>query len=242
MSATESTESTEFAALRADEVEPDDVELSTPRWRGILVISTAAVAVLLLGAAIGMLITLSAVDDPKPEADSVDVGFSQDMSTHHYQAVSMASWTRDHSADPTIKQLALDIEATQTGQIGRMTGWLQLWGQPELPETTQRMGWMADSGHSGHSGGGMTLMPGMASQEEMTMLRSLSGKELDVYFLQLMLRHHQGGLPMARFAAEHASQSAVRGLAKHMDAGQQGEIKTMTMMLAERGAGPMPAH
>jgi uncharacterized protein (DUF305 family) len=238
MSATESTKSAE---PQADDAEPEDVEVSTSRWRGILVISAAAVAVLLVGAAIGMLITLSAVQEPRPEADSVDVGFAQDMSTHHYQAVSMASWTRDHTADPTIQQLALDIEATQTGQIGRMTGWLQLWGQPELPETTQRMKWMAGSGHAGHTGGG-TLMPGMASQEEMTKLRSLSGRELDVYFLQLMLRHHEGGLPMARYAAEHASQSAVRGLAKHMDAGQQGEIKTMTMMLAERGAAPMPAH
>lgn len=224
-----------------DEAEPDEVEVGTPRWRGILVISAAAVALLLVGAAIGMLITLSAVDEPKPGADSVDVGFSQDMSAHHYQAVSMASWTRDHTTDLAIKQMALDIENTQTGQIGRMTGWLQLWGQPELPETTQRMEWMAGSGHGGHSDGGTTRMPGMASPEEMTRLRSLSGKELDVYFLQLLLRHHQGGLGMVRYAAEHASQSAVRGLAKHMDAGQQGEIRTMTHMLAERGAAPLPA-
>ena len=63
-----------------------------------------------------------------PAADSVDVGFAQDMTVHHQQAVQMASWERDHTTDPELKQLAADIEATQTSQIGRMQGWLELWG------------------------------------------------------------------------------------------------------------------
>ena len=44
-----------------------------------------------------------------PTADSVDVGFAQDMSVHHQQAVQMASWERDHTTDPALKQLAFDI-------------------------------------------------------------------------------------------------------------------------------------
>ncbi|OLT18209.1 hypothetical protein BJF78_12310 [Pseudonocardia sp. CNS-139] len=50
------------------------------------------------------------------------------MTVHHQQAVEMASWERDHTTDPVLAQLASDIEATQTGQIGRMQGWLELWG------------------------------------------------------------------------------------------------------------------
>jgi uncharacterized protein (DUF305 family) len=233
---------TETVSIEEDETTAP----ATPAWRSPIVLAVAAVAMLLIGAAAGMLATLSATEESTPGADSVDVGFAHDMSTHHYQAVSIASWTRDHTEDLAVQQLALDIENTQTGQIGRMTGWLQLWGQPELPETTERMKWMTGDGggehHADHAdGGGTTTMPGMATPQELAKLRSLSGRELDVYFLQLMTRHHEGGLGMAEYAATRASHPAVRGLAERMKAGQQGEIKTMTAMLAERGATPLPA-
>ncbi|WP_346270367.1 DUF305 domain-containing protein, partial [Pseudonocardia sp.] len=78
----------------------------------------AAVALLLLGAAGGLLIGLPGASDTVPAADSVDVGFAQDMSVHHNQAVQMASWERDHTADPALHQLAFDMESTQGQQIG----------------------------------------------------------------------------------------------------------------------------
>ena len=50
-----------------------------------------------------------------------------------------------------------------------------------------------------------TSMPGMASPEELNELWTKSGKEFDVLFLQLMIRHHQGGVMMARYAALHGT-------------------------------------
>lgn len=96
--------------------------------------TAAALAFLLVGAAGGMLIALprSAQSGP-PGAGSIDVGFAQDMSVHHLQAVTMAGWARDHSADPAIRVLAFDIESTQQAQVGMMAGWLNLWSQPTLP-------------------------------------------------------------------------------------------------------------
>ena len=47
-------------------------------------------------------------------------------------------------------------------------------------------------------------MPGMATEDELANLRALSGTAFDVEFLRLMIRHHQGGLDMAQYAAEHA--------------------------------------
>ena len=54
-------------------------------------------------------------------------------------------------------------------------------------------------------------MPGMATEEELAELRGLTGTAFDVEFLRLMIRHHQGGLEMAEYAAEHADVAAVRG-------------------------------
>jgi uncharacterized protein (DUF305 family) len=85
------------------------------------------------------------------------------------------------------------------------------------------------------------LMPGMATPAQMDQLERLTGKALDVDFLQLMLRHHQGGLPMAQYAAAHATQPHVRLLAEKMAETQSREIVQMEQLLRERGATALPA-
>jgi uncharacterized protein (DUF305 family) len=89
--------------------------------------------------------------------------------------------------------------------------------------------------------GGETLMPGMATEEELTELRGLSGTAFDVQFLRLMIRHHQGGLGMAEYAADHADVDAVRRLAGTIADTQTAETTTMTELLTERGGTPLPA-
>ncbi|MEJ2857928.1 MULTISPECIES: DUF305 domain-containing protein [unclassified Saccharothrix] len=208
-----------------------------------LVATVAVLAVLLLGAAVGLLIQLPGKDNTSvPAKDSVDVGFSQDMAVHHIQGISMANTARDKTTTPAIRQLAFDIESTQLEQVGRMKGWLTLWGAPEQSPDGTHMKWMTTATHhtAGTSTtGGTALMPGMASSEELAKLRSLSGTEFDVYFLQLMLRHHQGGAPMAQYAATHAGQDAVRTLADNMLKSQSSESEYMKQLLTERGASPL---
>ena len=85
------------------------------------------------------------------------------------------------------------------------------------------------------------LMPGMATTSEIARLQALRGTESDVYFLQLMIRHHQGGTAMMEYAAQHASNPVVRNFADKMAQSQSAEISVMTQMLAERGAEPLPA-
>ncbi|MGE3252552.1 DUF305 domain-containing protein, partial [Pseudonocardia sp.] len=99
-----------------------EVTAGTPAWQRALVAIGGALAIFLLGAATGVLLGLPGGGPATPEADSVDVGFSQDMSVHHEQAVQMASWVRDHTTDPVVRTLAYDIESTQTAEIGRMQG------------------------------------------------------------------------------------------------------------------------
>lgn len=217
-------------------------------WARTLVITAAVLAVLLLGAAVGLLIQLPGSDQTStPARDSVDVGFSQDMAVHHLQGVQMANAARDRSTNPAIRQLAFDIESTQLEQVGRMKGWLTLWVQPEQSVDGNHMKWMAESGEHGHGGSaegaaGTDLMPGMATSEDLAKLRSLSGAEFDVYFLQLMLRHHEGGSPMARYAATYAGQSSVRALADNMLKSQSSESEYMKQLLTERSASPLPQN
>jgi uncharacterized protein (DUF305 family) len=205
-----------------------------PGWMRVVVITGTLLAVLLLGASVGLLVSPSESSEPAP--GTVDIGFAQDMSVHHRQAALMASLVAERSTDPAIQPLAFDIEFTQLEQIGRMQGWLSLWDAPPLP-AGNRMTWM--SGH-GHGHGGVETMPGMASPQQLEELRRASGREFDILFLQLMLRHHQGGVPMARYAQQHAEVPQVRNLAGQMLTAQTKESDYMKQLLAERGAEPLP--
>lgn len=216
-------------------------------WARPLIAVLAVVGLLLLGAAAGLLLRLPGSSATStPDAASVDVGFAQDMSVHHQQAVQMASWARDHTADPAVKQLAFDIETTQLQQIGRMQGWLALWSAAADPPGGRHMAWMADGGHAhgaappSSTATGVDVMPGMATSDQLRALRAASGPALDVLFLQLMLRHHQGGVVMLRYAADHASVPEVRNLAAQMLSAQTGESGYLAQLLTARGGTPLP--
>ncbi|GAB3564855.1 DUF305 domain-containing protein [Amycolatopsis endophytica] len=232
---------------------PGEAPAGRPAFQRPVVIGATVIAVLLVGAVVGMFLTQLATRDDAasatPAAGSVEVGFAQDMSVHHLQAVTMASWERDHTADQQLRQLAFDIESTQREQVGRMKGWLMLWGQPEQA-TGEYMTWMnsgAGHGHmamapsvAGTGGSDGAVMPGMATNTELAKLRSLSGQELDVYFLQLMLRHHQGGTDMAQYAHDNSPNPAVKALTQSILTSQGAEVTLMRDMLTARGAQPLP--
>jgi uncharacterized protein (DUF305 family) len=220
-----------------------------PAWSRVVIIAAALLAVLLLGATLGMFLTRSLTTEPtaSPGAGAVEVGFAQDMSVHHLQAVTMANWERDHTTDPEMKQLAFDIASSQQEQVGRMKGWLMLWNQPEQT-TGAYMTWMTEL--MSHAQGGTTMamalangapMPGMASNAELAKMRTLTGKELDIDFLQLMLRHHLGGTQMVQYAQDHSNLSALKVLTKSILATQGAEMDLMTQMLKAHDAEPLPA-
>ncbi|MGS0684234.1 DUF305 domain-containing protein [Nakamurella sp. GG22] len=231
----------------------------------IALVAAAAVVLLLVGATLGLALSgrLGSSAPSTPDSSSVDAGFAQDMIVHHDQGVLMAHYAEANTTDEEISVMAYDIGYTQTDQIGQMQGWLSLWDLPEF-NNGERMGWMGGTG-AGHSGMNMgsavqsspmasgmssapmtasasgALMPGMATTEEIQKLKGLTGEASDTYFLQLMIRHHQGGAPMMAYAAEHATNPVVRNFAAKMAQSQAAEISVMTQMLTERGAEPLPA-
>jgi uncharacterized protein (DUF305 family) len=195
-----------------------------------------AVGLVVLGG--GLAVVLGIGRDGEANPSAVDVGFSRDMAKHHLQGVEMANVALDRSEDPAVRGLAFDIGTNQTNQVGRMQGWLALWGYS--PTGGEVMSWM-EGGHEGHGAAAGVLMPGMATEEELDGLRSLSGTALDVEFLRLMIRHHQGGLEMAEYAAENGDTAVVRRLGQTIAESQTAETELMTGMLAERGGTPLPA-
>jgi uncharacterized protein (DUF305 family) len=186
-----------------------------------------------------------------PADDSAEAGFARDMATHHAQAVEMGFIVRDATEDERLRALSADIIVTQSAQRGMFMAWLQQWGLPQAASGA-RMAWMGSTGTAGtadsmasmsHTGGthpspGMPLMGGMASDSELDALRHARGRDAEVRFLQLMIRHHEGGVLMARALLAQSTRPEVVTIARSIESGQMGEIKTMVDMLRERGAEP----
>ncbi|MEU3931623.1 DUF305 domain-containing protein [Streptomyces sp. NPDC029044] len=170
-----------------------------------------------------------------PSADSADAGFARDMAVHHQQAVEMSYIVRDRTKDEEVRRLAYDIAQTQANQRGMMLGWLDLWGLPKV-SAKPPMTWMDMGGMASAKDG--ALMPGMATNSEMKKLGELSGKQAEVFYLQLMTDHHQGGVHMAEGCVDRCVVGVEKRLAQGMVDAQQSEILLMADMLKERGAAP----
>jgi uncharacterized protein (DUF305 family) len=187
-----------------------------------------AVAVLVSVASLALVIA-----DQPPGEDSAEAGFARDMSAHHAQAVEMAQIVQENTDDPEVTNLATDITLTQQSQIGRMQGWLSLWGLP-LSGSGERMAWMGSEMDG--------RMPGMASSEKLNELRNAEGEEAERLFLRLMIPHHQAAIPMAEAVMERSDDPAVTELAEAIIASQRAEIQTMRGMLEQRGGDPPPQN
>nr|WP_062339967.1 DUF305 domain-containing protein [Herbidospora sakaeratensis] len=201
-----------------------------------------AAAVVVVVAIVLVLVNLTRPGTPgdlSPEA-----GFARDMGVHHAQAVEMAFAVRDESADDAVRTLAYDIITTQSAQRGMFIGWLQQWDLSQA-SSVKPMTWMAGHGHAAAAGAtsGVTpgVMPGMATADEMKRLADAKGQAAEVLFLQLMIRHHEGGVEMAKGAIELVERPEVRNLAQHIVDGQTAEIDLMKEMLTTRGAQPLPS-
>ncbi|MFJ5727803.1 DUF305 domain-containing protein [Streptomyces paradoxus] len=170
-----------------------------------------------------------------PSADSADAGFARDMAVHHQQAVEMSYIVRDRTKDEEVRRLAYDIAQTQANQRGMLLGWLDLWGLPKV-SSKPPMTWMDMGGMASAKDG--ALMPGMATNSELKKLGELSGKQAEVFYLQLMTDHHQGGVHMAEGCADRCVVGVEKRLAQGMVDAQQSEILLMADMLKKRGAAP----
>jgi uncharacterized protein (DUF305 family) len=151
--------------------------------------------------------------------NDADVRFAQMMIPHHRQAVDMAKLAATRASDAEVKALAGQIAAAQDPEIATMTGWLTAWGEPMA----------APDG--GHDMPGMTSMPGMMSDGEMTALAAAKGAEFDRMFVQMMIAHHNGAIQMARDEQKSGVNAEAKALAVTIEKTQTDEVATMQAIL-----------
>ncbi len=96
----------------------------------------------------------------------------------------MAGLAPDRARSAEVRKLAVDIKKAQGPEIKTLSGWLTSWGE-EVPA----------EGAMDHSSHGMG---GMMTAEEMNRLEDASGKAFDTAFMEMMIKHHEGAVEMAK--------------------------------------------
>lgn len=148
--------------------------------------------------------------------NEADIGFASLMIPHHRQAVEMAQLVPSRSHNEKVRQLATQIQAAQGPEISQMSTWLESWGAPVPPASEMQHG------------------DGMMSMDEMSRLEAASAEQFDRLWLELMIKHHEGAIAMARTELTRGSDGGAQTLAQAIIDGQSAEIATMRGMLGDR--------
>ncbi|MEM8487513.1 MAG: DUF305 domain-containing protein [Bacteroidota bacterium] len=159
-----------------------------------------------------------------------DVLFMQGMIPHHQQALQMTALVHKYAATNAVRQMALRMEISQRDEIKLMEVWLTERGQSiEMP-----MGAMHHGGMHPDMVGGLHVMPGMLTEEQMEALSQARGTVFDRLFLEGMIQHHQGAIDMVETlfnSAGAAQESTIFQFAEEVDSDQQMEINRMRALL-----------
>lgn len=222
-------------------------EAEMPAYSKGMPMKGTVVAIGLVAAALALAIawklTSTAVDSnaARKTFGAIDIGFAQSMAQHHDQAILMSQIVMA-KASSRLGRLAIAIQTKQLIEVGHMQAWLRLAEQPLLPRSNE-MDWMllgpapldpalSDYLAACRAAGG--AMPGMASTDQLNALRTQQGEDADRLFIDMMIRHHVGALPMALFASKHAETPQVRALATSMRLEQYREIHYLNGLLLQR--------
>ena len=177
--------------------------------------------------------SLEELDDVSGAAfTEADVQFMQGMIPHHQQALQMTALVEKYATTNAVRQMALRMEISQRDEIKLMETWLTERDQPiEMP-----MGSMGGMHHGHDMVGGLHVMPGMLTAEQMEALSNARGIEFDRLFLEGMIQHHRGAIDMVEtlFNSSGAAQeSTIFQFAEDVDADQQMEIERMRALLEQ---------
>ncbi len=212
--------------------------MRVPRGARIAAFASVALLLLAIGAALRPL-ALPEKHTAAPVLDIVEIGFAQDMTAHHQQALLMTQ-RLDPDAGPTVRRVAEQLADTQRIEIGTMLGWLRL--ADASPLSSRPMTWMTNTtaAHQHSTYPSDAPMLGTASTSELDALATARGREAEILFLQLMIRHHQGGITMAMAADRQLDGGPVKETARSMVQSQGQEVGVMSLLLTQLGGELLP--
>jgi uncharacterized protein (DUF305 family) len=196
---------------------------------GLQIVVLIAAIAFLVGAIAYVVGDRSGSADP---LNDVDVGFMQDMSYHHDQAVQMALMLlAKDDIDPNMRSFAQEVVIGQRYEQGVFSATLDRYGHSSDPGDSV-MGWMGEPQPA-------DTMPGLATEAQLKELQDATGDDAEALWIALMSEHHLAGLHMADYAARHGKDETTVNLANAIVKNQRSEILDYARFRKDHGL-PIP--
>lgn len=135
-----------------------------------------------------------------------DAQFLDKMTEHHRQGVEMAKMGKDKAENKDLKNMSDKMVKDQTKEIAQMEKWRKTDFSKE-PTATE-------------------LPPKM----DMSPLMSASGAAFDHQYIEMMTKHHEDGINMAKEAQNQAATDKIKSFAKKIVTNQTSEKEKLSKM------------
>ncbi len=153
------------------------------------------------------------------EEQPFDLQFIDQMIMHHQGAIISSEHMISDSERPELRQLAEDIQQSQSEQIEQMQEWREEW----YPDAERTFGMMDPTQMEG-------MMEGMMGGS----MQEMMGDATDAMFLRMMIPHHQMAVDMSEETLDgNAEHPELEELAQTIRDEQSAEIELMQGYLDE---------
>lgn len=184
---------TPWLARRLGAPSPEDQEGD----RRLAVATATGTATVLTGLAVLGLLSRSGRDPRWPRVDrhGTEAWFLYAMHGHHGVGLRLSQLAADKARAEPLPALGRLMEAQHREEIDLMRDWWRGWFGGDVPPLSAR---------------GRSSMHGMPSDDELSVLAELSGRDFDRRFVELMIPHHEGAVRMSERAREDARDPRIR--------------------------------
>ncbi len=130
--------------------------------------------------------------ESKPKVAQYDAKFLNQMTDHHKDAIKMGELAESRAQNPELKKMAEKMVADQKEEIDQMKTWREQFfataptTRPEMPK--------------------MDVRP----------LQKKSGRDFDMAFIDMMSKHHEQGINMAKNASDRLFNTQVKTFAQNV--------------------------
>lgn len=164
---------------------------------------------------------------PDPNVAAIERDFLMGMIPHHRGAIMMAGMVLEKSNKPELRDMAQQIIDSQQREIIIMSQYLRDWYGMEPPAGDMMPDHMMDGMQMPMMRG---FMPDMMARMEQ--LRSLTGDQFEIAFLNAMIDHHAMAIMMTAPVLITAYHGELYGLGADIVKAQGKEIEMMQRWLA----------
>jgi len=158
---------------------------------------------------------MGSFDEDRP----FDLQFIDQMIVHHQMAIMSSEHMISDSERPELRQLAENIQESQSEQTEQMQAWRNEW-YPDAGQTSGTANSMMDD----------EMMKQMMGD---SMQGGMDSDTADAMFLRMMIPHHQDAIDMSEEVLERAEHPELKELAQTIIDEQSAEIELMQGYLEE---------